>query len=105
MKLYVLSINNPGTGPIGHGQAVAACSRGIRGISIDAPEPASGEHRCGSQIAMNPVLVAVEHVGPMAGYRLVIVQRIAGMMWEGYKVDGSHVRFNGHIVAIMQSAH
>jgi hypothetical protein len=33
---------------------------------------------------------------------LVVIQRIAGVMWEGDQVDSGHVGFNCHVIAALQ---
>ncbi len=86
VELNVFSVDHPGAGAVGHGEAVPPGTRGVRGVPVDPTEAPGGEDRGPGDVPPDLTPLLIQYIRPMAGYGLVYGEGIAGMVGKGDQV-------------------
>ena len=71
MELDELQVGHPGSGPVGHGHAVAGGDVRVGGVQVDLAAPAGAEHGHPGQARFHLAGDAVEHIGAQATVALL----------------------------------
>ena len=97
VKLHVLEVDQPRPDAVRHRHPVADAARLVRRVQENLPEPAGREHGFLRHDRHGLARLRVEHVGPKARERLVVVRDDRGVVRERQEVDCHPARAAGNL--------
>ncbi len=97
VELDELGIDDPGPGPVRHGQTVSSSSGGIRGPEEDLAQAAGGKDGLLCLVTAHPPFLLIQDIGSHARKRVVHGQPVSGVVRGGEEIDGRVLREDGDV--------
>ena len=104
VKLDEFAINDPGSGMVGHCQAIATGTRGVGGFKKQTAKSTCGQYGFPGKATNNFVVCLIEKIGADACLLFVDIETIGRVVAGGEQIDSRMPGEQGNIWMLLQGA-